>query len=650
MKEQKTKHIAVLMSAIALDNQRRLFNGMVEAAKEIGCNLYFFANYINFPANGESVEGSYHVLKLPDFDKFDGAIIVKNLIRHQETAEYVTNAMQKSGIPAVSIDVEIPGMSWLGVSTYEAQMEIIEHLILEHNCNDICYVSGPLINAEAKRRFKAYRDTLEKHGLKFDKKNVYHGYFDLSSGRAAAERFLENGKCSKAIVCASDDMATGVIEFLEERGYKIPEDVKVTGFDDAEYSKMQTPTVTTINKNQEETGYRAVYEVMSLIGGSPISKQHISYYLQLRRSCGCPECNEIGLEELKKTYRTDKILTQRIADMIRNMTSSFSGMEKPDELIEELKKFIVRITDMEAFYLCLCDRDKVFVKPEDDMSGSLDINQINTDYTPEITIPLAYERGEFKEYGVFPKGQVLPEECRNEGKGNYYIVSPINYQRMCYGYSVIKNSRFPADNLLYYSWVVNIGIGLENIRKWMLLKDTVVRLNGVWAYDMLTRLYNRAGFYHNSKNLFLELRKQDKKVFIMFMDMDGLKKINDTLGHEIGDWMIKEMADVIRQNLSDNQIAMRYGGDEFVIFGSVEKEEELKDLIAKLYEAMEKRSRENDNLFELRASIGTSIYKAKDIKSLDVVIEEADKRMYEEKRRRKALLKQQEDAGTGLGT
>ncbi len=637
------KQIAVLMCAIVLDNQRELFNGMIEAAKEMGCNLYFFANYINFSEKSANVEGAYHILKLPDFKEFDGAIIVKNLIRHKETAEYVTKALRDSGIPAVSVDVEIPGMSWIGVSTYEAQMEIVEHLITKHNCKEIYYVSGPLVNSEGRIRYQAYCDTLEKYSLEYKEENVYYGYFGLNSGRIAGEKFLKNGKCPQAVVCANDDMARGLVEFLIEKGYRIPEDVKITGFDDGEFSKIHIPSLTTISKKQKEIGYFAVHGVLSLIEGNPVRKQYISCQMKLRRSCGCKTCDEINLEMLRKSYMKDKILTQRSADMIRNMSSDFSGMETPEELVESLKKFMFYIPDMDAFYLCFCDKEKIFIQEDDNLIDSPDIGQINVNYTKEITIPMAYERGEFKTYKAFPKGKVLPDECRNESGGNYFIISPINYQRICFGYTVIKNSRFPADNALYYLWVVNIGISLENIRKWMLLKNTVVKLNNVWAYDMMTHLYNRAGFYHNVDSLIKQMQEKDQEVFLIFMDADGLKQANDTMGHEMGDWMIREMAEVIKENLSENQIAMRYGGDEFVILGSVENREQLEKLPDKLRASMKNRSMQNNNLFELKASIGMSIYRAKEIKNLDTLIEDADKKMYEEKRSRKAQLGIQQD-------
>ena len=264
-------------------------------------------------------------MKLPEFKEFDGAIIAPNIIRHKETAEYVTQKLKDSKIPAVSIDVDIPGMSRVGVSTYEAQAEIVEHLIEAHGCKEIYYIAGPLINPEGKKRYQAYCDTLERYGLEYKEDHVYYGDFNIAGGRLAAQKFLNDGGCPEAVVCANDDTAMGFIEYIEEKGYKVPEDVRVTGFDDAEFSKINTPPLTTVNKNQIECGYRAVYEVLALIEGKPVEKHLIPCKMKLRKSCGCPDCNEIELEELKKRYRDDRILTQRSADMIRNMASRFSG-------------------------------------------------------------------------------------------------------------------------------------------------------------------------------------------------------------------------------------------------------------------------------------------------------------------------------------
>lgn len=628
------KQIAVMMCAVNLDNQRKMLEGMIDAAKETDSNLYVFTNYISYREKEENIQGAYQIMYLPDMQAFDAAIIAPNTIQYPTAAEQAAQAVYDSGIPAVSIDMELPGMSYIGISSYEIEMAMMEHFILEHDCDEIYYVSGPLFHTEGEKRYRAYCDALEKHGMELKEEYVYHGFFNTESGEAAAEEFLKDGKCPQAIVCGNDAMAIGVIQALKRHGYHIPEDVLVAGFDNGELSELQSPTLTTVNKNQHEVGYRAVYDVLAQIDGAPQKKQYVPCKLEIRRSCGCRFDVTADVEHLKERYVYNQVLTQNVSDIMRNMMADFAGMETPGELVEALKKYIMQ-TDIENFYLCLCDKERLFQIPDGDLSGALDILQVNTNYTDRIHVPLAYEGGEFRSYGKFPKGLVLPEECRNRSGGNCYVVATIFYQRCCYGYCVSGNSSLPLEHSLYYSWLMNIGIGLENIRKWMLLKDTVVKLNGMWVYDMLTHLYNRAGFFHYAKTMLEDMQKDDEEVFLLFMDIDGLKQVNDEFGHEAGDELIRGMAEIIKQCLTESQIAMRYGGDEFVIFGSVQGESMIDSLIDDIRTAMARRNRRKGMEHELRASIGASKYRAHEILNLDELIEQADKRMYEEKRRKK---------------
>ena len=190
-------------------------------------------------------------------------------------------------------------------------------------------------------------------------------------------------------------------------------------------------------------------------------------------------------------------------------------------------------------------------------------------------------------------------------------------------------------NRLYYSCLTNIGIAYENIRKRMLLQDAVIRLNNIWSYDMLTQLYNRAGFYYEARTILELFKMQNSKIFVLFSDADGLKKVNDTLGHDAGDTLIKEMAMCFQENLSSDMLAMRYGGDEFVVFGSYEDEIEITCLLEGIKASMERRNVSGNYPFQFSASIGVTTYNAADVEELSEVIELADARMYEQKRKKR---------------
>ena len=136
-------------------------------------------------------------------------------------------------------------------------------------------------------------------------------------------------------------------------------------------------------------------------------------------------------------------------------------------------------------------------------------------------------------------------------------------------------------------------------------------------------------------------KDEDLNVFIIFMDADGLKTANDTLGHEVGDMMIREIGSVVHRNVSSDMLGMRYGGDEFVIFGGFKDGEEgkLEDILNSIREDFKEVNDSGKHPFVLSASMGVSTWKAKEISSLDDVIEQADQNMYQEKRAKKLAAK-----------
>lgn len=638
------KQIAVVLGAINLDNQKKLLQGMSEAAKDKGCNLFVFTNYVGAMETEESVIASNRVLKLLDYSKFDGVVMAVNTIHHPEAVGRVIAEAQESKIPAVSIDRPFDGMSCVGISSYEAEYEIVEHFICDHGCKDIFYVSGSLTtSAEGIKRYKAYCDAMDKHHLPHSEDTLYEAGFTFSGGVLAGEHILKRGKLPEAIVCGNDDTALGVMQVLGNAGYKFPDDVKIAGFDNVELSRINYPTITTVDKRQYDVGYKSVCEVLDLIDGKEAEEYWLPCKVQYRESCGCGSNNGMYDETfintmfgLKEKYVSQQHETIRMSDVVRSMTTDFGKARTMFDVLEILKNYIQAV-GVKTFYLCLCEMEKVFVLPERNYGQNIDIMDVIDDYTPLIEIPVAYENGEFGTYQRFEKGFVLPEECREKVSGKTYVVNQIFYENCCYGYAVCEQMESVVTSGLYYSLLMEIGVGLEDTRKWMLLKDAVERLNGMWCYDNMTHLYNRSGFYNEAESLLERWKDEDKAAFILFMDADGLKKINDNIGHDAGDAMIKAVADIIRKNTTKDMLSMRYGGDEFVVFGAFEKDGRkiVDDFAAAINRDIDEINASGKYEFNISVSMGGSGWLAKDIEDLSVLIKQADEQMYEQKREKK---------------
>lgn len=638
--EQGIKQIAVVLGAINLDNQKKLLEGMEQAAKELNSNLFVFTNYVGTRETEESVMASSQILRLPEFDKFDGIIMVPNTIHNPIALNKIMGDISKLDKPKVCIDRRVDGMSYVGIDSYVAEYEMVEHFI-QHGYKDIICVTGALaVSTEAKKRLQAYQDAMKNSGLGYSEKNVYEGAFTLESGTIVGKQLLKEGRCPEAIICGNDDMAHGIIDVFKKAGIKVPETVKIAGFDNGEMSHLNSPTLTTVDKNQHGVGYKAVYEIMDLLKGKEFGSYELPCKIKYRESCGCNDEEKLDLtafvEELKQKYVTQQVDTVFLADVVRGMITDFAKANRPEDIFEVFKAYVSEI-GVQKFYLCSCEKDKIFVLPERNLGRNIDVQQGNEDYTPYIELAVAYEDGTFSFYDKFPKGLVLPEECRSKSGGNTFVVNKIFYQNYCYGYAVCQRVQSVVASGLYYTMLMELGVGLENIRQSMLLKDAVDRLNGMWCYDNLTSLYNRSGFAYEAKCIMDNLRADDKNVFILFMDADGLKTVNDTLGHEAGDLLIREIGAIVHKNTTSEMLGMRYGGDEFVILGGFADGEEAQvdELVAAIKGDIIRVNEARKYPFLVSVSIGTSAWKAREVENLEALIEKADKEMYEEKRRKK---------------
>ncbi|TXC89872.1 diguanylate cyclase [Metabacillus litoralis] len=147
-------------------------------------------------------------------------------------------------------------------------------------------------------------------------------------------------------------------------------------------------------------------------------------------------------------------------------------------------------------------------------------------------------------------------------------------------------------------------------------------------HDILTGLSNRAAF----EKQISELLNRKEKFNLLLMDLNKLKRINDTFGHQAGDYAIKHIANILQEFASENDHAARLGGDEFVMLLSADGTENIIKKIQK--QLATPLTLSDQNQLHLSASIGVSSYPADGV-TMDQLYSVADKRMYAEKHKGK---------------
>ena len=149
----------------------------------------------------------------------------------------------------------------------------------------------------------------------------------------------------------------------------------------------------------------------------------------------------------------------------------------------------------------------------------------------------------------------------------------------------------------------------------------------------MTGVYNRRDFNKRANKIFYS----NKSMFLMLMDVDDFKIINDKYGHLEGDKALIQIADILNMainNTNKNYSLARYGGDEFVIVGNVQNKNEVAQLIAKIEEEEKKYNKETNNKYNIKLSIGCALQNDNHT-SVEDLIKEADNLMYAKKRKKK---------------
>ena len=154
--------------------------------------------------------------------------------------------------------------------------------------------------------------------------------------------------------------------------------------------------------------------------------------------------------------------------------------------------------------------------------------------------------------------------------------------------------------------------------------------------DELTKVYNRRGFMTLAEQQIKVAHRTKKEMAIFYADLDDLKKINDTFGHDEGDAVLVEAAAILRDAFRDSDIIARLGGDEFAVLAIDVAEGKAATLARRLREKIAARNSRPGQEYSISFSLGTARYDPDKTCTLAELLTSADKKMYQDKSARKA--------------
>ena len=631
--------IALIIEEIDQSYQSSILNGISASAAEFGLNISAFISFSGAISNPRHDAGEFNIFNLPDFRDFDGAILLTNTIGFKPLVKSILERIKEAGIPAVSLDNNIEGFYHIGIDNKTAMREITEHMINTHKFTSFNYISGPRENPESADRLAAFLEVLEEHGITIEEERIYYGDFRAPSGKKGVEKFLNsNLPMPQAIICANDVMAASAINRLSAEGLTVPDDIAVTGFDNTYSNTNYQVELTSVDRPLALSGRlacRALYNHFNMIDQPKSNVLGMS--TRFTESCGCSHNAVTDLSQFKElNYRNYSRFenSQNFMAKLNTLSCELLGSNTFADYISHLRSFC-RMADPEEFYFCLCENWDENTIIDYNYAGITDNSAIPTTYTDKMIVPIAYVDGEFYNVRPITRKQLLPDITDTKAAGKFYYIIPLHFAERCLGYMVISNAKWPLHNSIFETFCINISNSLENIRKHICLEHTVYRLGKLYSQDTFSGIYNRNGFVQKASDAYRKCIDEKRNVMLMFIDLDGLKTINDTYGHDVGDTAICYIADVLIKSCSHGEVFCRYGGDEFIVFAADYTETDSAALTAEIRSNIDKINDSGSNPFVLSASIGYVIDVPEENEDIFDFVNKADKVMYEEKKRKK---------------
>jgi DNA-binding LacI/PurR family transcriptional regulator/signal transduction histidine kinase len=290
----KPPRIGVFIGRVDDSFQRTIWKSIVARARERGAEaIGFFGHGLGSPVPSQATMNVVYRMASPRC--LDGLIVLSNTVGNFEDPARVASLVAGTGLPAVSMQFDLGGLSYVRTRGGPAMAELVRHLARSHGRRRFALVTGPRRHGDSIEREAAFREALAAEGIAFDERLLFEGRFFKESGEDAVRRFLDSGLDFDALVCLNDFMAFGALEALRERGVDVPGRVSVTGFDDVAEARWAGPPLTTVHQPLEALGAEALDLALELLAGGTTGlgearggPRSLDCACVFRRSCGCP--------------------------------------------------------------------------------------------------------------------------------------------------------------------------------------------------------------------------------------------------------------------------------------------------------------------------------------------------------------------------
>ena len=656
-----------------------------------------------------------------------------------ETEQFIAGY---DGLPMVVVGKSIAGRSCVMIDTHPGMRECMDHLLQAPENQRFAFLGGVQKNSDSIEREKIFRQSLLKADKKVDEELFVYGEFIAARAYEATIKLLERRRDIDVIVCANDESAQGAIYALEHMGLSVPDDVRVTGFDNHSLGTSSRPTISSVTQPQTEIARCAAETLLLMIETRTdfARTQYIDTRFVSRESSACKSqrmqlqsvseepsfaqnlqlaesihaqlsrattYHAVSREELVQALsqaaggdarqasklfknrlvpnamtRHDVVWWQNLAAIIENSSEQISGDKICEQLQlclvpslrlmnETFKRWRVRQEYETIRLLQIYEQFLIDISATDSLQmvcahlhtwlAKLSIDKgffaVYTESGKQASATASLACCHFSDRDVLPEdteqfatSELLPATLQHHLRQGLLVMHSISADGRQFGYLLIDPTNIDSSKIdsgkivsaRLDAVVDGLGNAMLHIHQNSRMKKHAdaletanKRLSTLANLDVLTQLPNRNYFQQNLQQVLVDAHRKKKAVALAFIDLDGFKMINDSLGHIEGDCLLSIVAQRLLQVMGPEAMIARLGGDEFTVIFRSEQENafvlgQALASVADILTALAKPYQLTHQLVNVSCSIGVAIY-PNDARDRETLLKKADAAMYHAK-------------------
>lgn len=622
--------VAVCLSKVHEEMHKNLLSSLCKNSEDKGFYLHIFNVFTDLYNKDNNDFGEQSIFELIDYKSLSALVILSETIKDELILNSIIQKSVNANVPVISVDKEIDGC-YNVLFNYECIEKIIAHVVDVHKCTKVAFMAGMKNNAFSDDRINTFKSVLAKRNIPVRDDWILYGDFWGYPAKLACEEMLENtDEIPQAIICANDSMAISVCSTLFEHGIKVPDDVIVTGFDGIELGRFYTPRITTAYDDKIKTGEVISEIIKDIIDGNPPKDKTyiIEYEAIYSQSCGCEKIHANNFNDHIEYLYTELADFKHNQTYMNSMVVNLTDGITIDDIPYSVQPYLEE-RECESISICL---NAKFFENSDRVSISPDLS--NNDV---MVLMCQLIQGKYNvPFEQFDMSELLPNLSEIHKISNQLLFVPLHCQQKVFGYLVAGYEISAVNFQRMYELTINFEQALDTIVNQTRLITMNKRLNDLYCHDPLTGVLNRRGFYQEYAKMLKKNSGDDNWLYVFSIDINRLKYINDTFGHNEGDYAIKTIARIAETCAGSGGICARFGGDEFVAAMIDKKDGQTASNFEEHFSNMMKDfNNRHYKEYEVYASLGICSAKVDDDTDVDVLMLESDKNMYIEKSKSK---------------